>query len=321
MTTNGTNGIEVSSKNGTIDAYKSQRLVPIRTKAEEPSNARSGRMTKAIPLDSIWMVKPSRPRDSIDEESVQGLAKSIETLGLIQAIVVERMNEPNGTRPYRLLAGERRLTAHVMLGRKEIDATIVGTLDDETREDIAWHENVEREQLSIWDFYREIILRRERRPDEKPARMAERTDLSAVFIEDCFSISDYAAPELVAVLRADARSETFRHLAQASRIIAPTESERHALQRSWWQSEGWRSLPKRGGKRGPRARVRMSEREIEKLARRIEDERIVESGGERVELGAKAARVVADLLRRTIAPPGGKRADGAGNGPEGTPEG
>lgn len=263
-----------------------------------------------------------------DDEETIGMAKSIKAIGLIEPIVVVarlevRCAECQKTntiavcvhkrRPYMLVAGKRRLRAHQIAEIIEIEAAVELAMSNERIEDVSWHENVERLQLSVWDYYREILARRQRNPKETLKRLAERTDLSESFVNECVEISAKVAPDLVVVLRSDARAEVFRHLAMAAKIEAPSDHERHALQHKWWDAEGWKTkLPSRSnGGKGGGPRKRMSVRDVERLARRIEDDRVIEAGGDRVEVGARQARIVAALLRWTVTPPnavGGGRA-------------
>ena len=69
-----------------------------------------------IKIDEI---KPNRsqPRLSFYEDSLKELANSIDENGLLQPIVVRKMDDG-----YELIAGERRYRAHKMLNKEYIDA-------------------------------------------------------------------------------------------------------------------------------------------------------------------------------------------------------
>lgn len=96
---------------------------------------------KEIPLDSI--IEPEgRLRMEIDPDKIETLAKSIDSLGLRQAIEVI----PRGDK-FEIVYGERRVLAHRALGRDMIMAKIVQLSPDQVAM-IRATENVARSDLS-----------------------------------------------------------------------------------------------------------------------------------------------------------------------------
>ncbi|MBP9722346.1 MAG: ParB/RepB/Spo0J family partition protein [Gammaproteobacteria bacterium] len=85
---------------------------------------------------------PYQPRKHFAPESLQELAESIKSKGLIQPIVVRRNADY-----YELIAGERRWRAAQMAGLHNIPA-IVKDVDDETALVMAVVENIQREDLN-----------------------------------------------------------------------------------------------------------------------------------------------------------------------------
>ena len=83
---------------------------------------------------------PNQPRKRFDQESLRELANSIAANGLVQPITVSPSSEDDS---FLLVAGERRLRAHRLLGRETIFA--IQTNGD--AEVIALIENIQREQL------------------------------------------------------------------------------------------------------------------------------------------------------------------------------
>jgi DNA modification methylase len=90
-----------------------------------------------VPIDKI---KVSTDRHRKDFSKIAELATSIEEYGLIEPIVI--------THDFYLIAGERRLRAHVMLGRTEIEAVTMDELDEWHLQALELEENVQRENLS-----------------------------------------------------------------------------------------------------------------------------------------------------------------------------
>lgn len=100
---------------------------------------------KEVEIDRIDD-NPHQPRKLIDENELNELAASIETNGLLQAIIVKR-HEKNNQR-YILCGGQRRLLAFKKLGRDHIPIIIV---DRGEPDEIALIENIQRAELHPLD--------------------------------------------------------------------------------------------------------------------------------------------------------------------------
>ena len=70
---------------------------------------------------------------------IDGLAVSIQKYGLIHPICIDKNMQ--------LIAGERRLRAHVKLGIKEIEVKYLEDLDDVAKKEIELEENIQRKEL------------------------------------------------------------------------------------------------------------------------------------------------------------------------------
>lgn len=93
-------------------------------------------------------VSKTNPRTTFDEEAVNELANSIESKGVIQAIVVRPANKPG---KYELVCGERRYRASLIVMKKhpernDIPANIRELTDDEARE-LQIIENLQRKDV------------------------------------------------------------------------------------------------------------------------------------------------------------------------------
>jgi len=95
-----------------------------------------------IPLNQIE-VNPFQPRTDFNKELLQELANSIKVQGIIQPVTVRRLREGN----YQLIAGERRLQASEIAGRKTIPA-YVRTANDQEMLEMSLIENIQREDLN-----------------------------------------------------------------------------------------------------------------------------------------------------------------------------
>ncbi|MBP5398301.1 MAG: ParB/RepB/Spo0J family partition protein, partial [Bacteroidales bacterium] len=85
---------------------------------------------------------PFQPRMNFDEQSLEELAQSIRSLGLIQPITLRSRAEGK----YQIVSGERRFRASKMAGLETIPAYIVKT-DDKGMLEMAIVENIQREDL------------------------------------------------------------------------------------------------------------------------------------------------------------------------------
>ena len=95
---------------------------------------------RRIPMDEIE-ANPFQPRMNFDRESLEELAESINTLGLIQPITVRRVE--NG---YQIISGERRYRACRMAGMTSIPA-YVRDADNQGMLEMAIVENIQRQDL------------------------------------------------------------------------------------------------------------------------------------------------------------------------------
>ena len=111
---------------------------------------------REIELEDITP-NPYQPRKEFDEASIRELSKSIERHGLLQPIVVI----DKGDDEYLLVAGERRLRAHKLLGLETVKAIIADVDIDEIKlRELSLIENIQRENLNAIELahsYNELI--------------------------------------------------------------------------------------------------------------------------------------------------------------------
>lgn len=84
----------------------------------------------------------NQPRKYFDEESLLELSESIKNYGMIQPIVVRKVNDY-----YELIAGERRFRAAKIAGLKKLPA-IIKDFDKSTAFEVALIENIQRKDLN-----------------------------------------------------------------------------------------------------------------------------------------------------------------------------
>lgn len=96
---------------------------------------------KQINIEDI-LPNRSQPRINFDEKKLNELADSIKKYGIIQPLVVRKLDNK-----YEIIAGERRLKAAYKVNLKVVPAVIL-EIDDKTASELAIIENLQRENLN-----------------------------------------------------------------------------------------------------------------------------------------------------------------------------
>jgi ParB family chromosome partitioning protein len=116
--------------------------------AEASAPPPPGERLATLPLDLLQRGK-YQPRTDMRQESLQELADSIKTQGLVQPILVRPLPGRNAgeSQRYEIIAGERRWRAAQMAGLGEIPA-VIREVPDEAALAMALIENIQRENLN-----------------------------------------------------------------------------------------------------------------------------------------------------------------------------
>jgi ParB family chromosome partitioning protein len=89
---------------------------------------------------------PFQPRGTFHKETLEELATSIKTYGLLQPIMARP--HPDGTpNRFQIIAGERRFQASKLAGL-EMVAVVIKSLDDRAAREVALIENLQRENIT-----------------------------------------------------------------------------------------------------------------------------------------------------------------------------
>lgn len=96
-----------------------------------------------IPVDDI-SPNPYQPRKYFDEEKLQELGESIKDHGILQPLVVGKLENNK----YELIAGERRLEASKIAGLEKVPV-IIKKFNNEEKLEIALIENIQRHNLNV----------------------------------------------------------------------------------------------------------------------------------------------------------------------------
>jgi len=118
-----------------------ESLIPKKTVQKSEQQIKDGQVVEVL----ISNIAPNKyqPREIMDKDGLDDLAKSIKEHGVIQPLVVSKADGDN----YDLLAGERRLRASKIAGLKKVPA-IIRSATDQQRLEVAIVENVQRKNLN-----------------------------------------------------------------------------------------------------------------------------------------------------------------------------
>lgn len=107
-------------------------------------------LTKQDPIFYIEIEKiksnPYQPRKNFDQEGLNSLADSVREFGILQPLLVSRVEKETGTE-YQLMAGERRLLAAKIVGLSQVPVVVKDPTEKEKLE-ISLIENVQRQNLN-----------------------------------------------------------------------------------------------------------------------------------------------------------------------------
>jgi ParB family chromosome partitioning protein len=111
---------------------------------EAPSSAKEEKhhQLQTLPIEFMQRGK-YQPRKDIDPEKLQELADSIKAQGVIQPVVVRKIDPEK----YEIVAGERRWRAAQLAGLQQVPV-VVKEIDDRTAMAVALIENIQREDLN-----------------------------------------------------------------------------------------------------------------------------------------------------------------------------
>lgn len=123
-----------------------------------------------VDIDLIH-ANPTQPRHDFDEQALNELSESIQSIGIIQPITLRQ--EEDGT--YMIIAGERRYRAAQKAGLMSVPAYIRKASDDDVME-MALIENIQREDLNAIEValaYQQLQSRNGLTQDELAQRVGK----------------------------------------------------------------------------------------------------------------------------------------------------
>lgn len=124
-----------------------ESLIPKKTGSATASG------TKQEPIFYIEIEKiksnPYQPRKNFDQDGLNALADSVREFGILQPLLVSRIEKETGTE-YQLIAGERRFLAAKMVGLNQVPVIVKDPTEKEKLE-VSLIENVQRLDLNAME--------------------------------------------------------------------------------------------------------------------------------------------------------------------------
>ena len=137
----------------------------------------------------LRLVEPasSQPRLKFDEDTLTELAESIKKYGVIQPIVVKKVEDH-----YQIIAGERRWRAAKQAGLKDIPV-IIKDYDEQQIAEIALIENLQREDLNPIEeakAYQSLIEKYQLKQEEIAEKVFKKPKCNHKMHLDCFKLDE-----------------------------------------------------------------------------------------------------------------------------------
>ncbi len=133
--------------------YREEKIAP-----SEPPAVSQGKIFREPKTDYVFQIEvekirpnPEQPRKEFNEEALKELAASIREFGIIQPLVVSKIEieTPSGQDVfYQLIAGHRRLLASKIAGLERVPAIVKNVDLKRERLELAVIENIQRENLN-----------------------------------------------------------------------------------------------------------------------------------------------------------------------------
>ena len=151
---------------------------------------------KTVPIDVLQRGQ-YQPRVDMRQDSLEDLAASIKSQGVVQPIVVRPTGKTGNTQRYEIVAGERRWRAAQLAGLQEIPA-VVREVADEDAIAMALIENIQRENLNPLEEARALdrLIREFNLTHEEAATAVGRSRASVSNLLRLQELSDKVKPLL-----------------------------------------------------------------------------------------------------------------------------
>ena len=119
----------------------------------DPENPRKLAITRDEILHGLNQATPDYQTKQKERDALHELSLSIKRIGIKNAIEVYK----NGLK-YRIVTGERRYWAAMLAGQKSVPVRISQKPDEFNLRYTQWVENINRQDLSLWEKFNNLVL-------------------------------------------------------------------------------------------------------------------------------------------------------------------
>ncbi|MCE3237386.1 MAG: parB 4 [Gammaproteobacteria bacterium] len=118
----------------------------------DPNNPRKLLISRQEITQGLNKADPDYDHKAKELNDLSDLAESIKKVGIRNAIEVYK-----GDNKYRIISGERRYLAAILAGQSYVPARINQKFDEFKLRYIQWVENINRQDLSLWERYNNLV--------------------------------------------------------------------------------------------------------------------------------------------------------------------
>jgi ParB family chromosome partitioning protein len=226
---------------------------------------------KEIPVDLLQRGR-YQPRIDMREETLQDLADSISSQGLVQPIVVRPLDPVGGELRYEIVAGERRWRAAQLAGLHAI-AAIVREIPDQAAVAMSLIENIQREDLNPMEEAR-ALWRLVEDFDMTHATAAEAVGRSRVMVSNLLRLLELPDQVIVMLERRELGMGHARALLALDSVADQLTLARRVVKEGWSVRETERAirlLPKSRKRPNRGDRSAASDPDVQRLENSLAD--------------------------------------------------
>ena len=226
---------------------------------------------KEIPVDLLQRGR-YQPRIDMREETLQDLADSISSQGLVQPIVVRPLDPVGGELRYEIVAGERRWRAAQLAGLHAITA-IVREIPDQAAVAMSLIENIQREDLNPMEEAR-ALWRLVEDFDMTHATAAEAVGRSRVMVSNLLRLLELPDQVIVMLERRELGMGHARALLALDSVADQLTLARRVVKEGWSVRETERAirlLPKSRKRPNRGDRSAASDPDVQRLENSLAD--------------------------------------------------
>jgi len=179
-------------------------MMSLDTIEPDPENPRKLSISRDEILNGLNQADPNYQTKLKERDALNELSESIKRIGIKNAIEVYK----DGLK-YRIVTGERRYWAAMLAGQKSVPVRISQKPDEFNLRYTQWVENINRQDLSLWEKFNNLVLIAE------AYKQSNRGEFNEQALQGLLGISSIQAYRYFSLLSAD---EKIIHLVKVGKL-------------------------------------------------------------------------------------------------------